>query len=390
MSEREERFDELAEEALGVLFEQFWILRAEEPQLYKLIREREHKLKRYIGDKFGFDLIIHSHFIKLEKIPAEPKSWMGIQDFIEPIDYAIFCCALAFTEQRSVDEQFLLSDLIESVQEMYQGEFPLDWTNYQHRRSLVRALKKVVKLKLIKTIDGSLELFQSNEEEEVLYEVTIYCRYFMRSYPDDLFRFNSMEEILESEWQRHSEDRRRKRVYRKLMFSPVVHREISEDPDFAYIRNYRNRLREDLEEHTPFRLEVFKNAAFLTLSERKRRYTLFPDQRGISDAALHVMAHMRSRNDMVPTELGTIRLPVSIFESVVREAKEIYEHGWSKQHRDETVRETTKEILKLWREWELAEEEPENGIIVVKAGAGRMIGHYPKAYLEKRGGIVDK
>lgn len=93
---------------------------------------------------------------------------------------------------------------------------------------------------------------------------------------------------------------------------------------------------------------------------------------------------------MVPTELGTIRLPVSIFESVVREAKEIYEHGWSKQHRDETVRETTKEILKLWREWELAEEEPENGIIVVKAGAGRMIGHYPKAYLEKRGGIVDK
>src|SRR5690606_33266034 len=118
------------------------------------------KLKRYISDKFGFDLIIHQHFIKLEKIPVEPKAWMGIQSFSEPMDYAIFCSALAFTEQRSVDEQFLLSDLVESVQETYQGEFPLDWTNYQHRRSLVRALKEVVRLKLIKTIDGSLELFQ--------------------------------------------------------------------------------------------------------------------------------------------------------------------------------------------------------------------------------------
>ena len=390
MSEREESFDELTEEALGILFEQFWVLRAEEPQVYKLIREREHKLKRYISDKFGFDLIIHQHFIKLEKIPVEPKPWMGIQSFSEPIDYAIFCCALAFTEQRSVDEQFLLSDLVESVQEMYQGEFPLDWTNYQHRRSLVRALKEVVKLKLVKTIDGSLELFQSNEEEEVLYEVSVYGRYFMRSYPDDLFRFHSMEEILESEWLRHPDDRRRKRVYRKLMFSPVVHRETADDPDFAYIRNYRNRLREDLEEHTPFRLEVFKNAAFLTLSERKRRYTLFPDQRGISDAALHAMAHIRSQEDLEPTELGTIRLPHSTFESLVRDVKEIYGHGWSKQHRDETARETAKEILKLWREWELAEEEPDSGMIVVKSGAGRMIGHYPKAYLKKRGEQLDK
>ncbi|MBT2571349.1 TIGR02678 family protein [Planococcus sp. ISL-110] len=383
MSEREERFDEATVEALGILFEQFWVLREDEPQVYKLIREREHKLKRYISDKFGFDLIIHQHFIKLEKIPVEPKIWMGIQSFAEPMDYAIFCCALAYTEQRSVDEQFLLSDLVENIQEMYPGEFSLDWTNYQHRRSLVRALKEIVKLKLVKTIDGSIDLFQSNEEEEVLYEVSIYGRYFMRSYPDDLFRFHSMEEILESEWLRHPDDRRRKRVYRKLLFSPVVHRENTEDADFAYIRNYRNRLREDLEEHTPFGLEVFKNVALLTLPEQKRRYTLFPDQRAISDVALHTMAHLRNLEDLEPTELGTIRLPYATFESLVAEVKEIYGHGWSKQYRKESGEETAREILKLWQEWEMAEEEPDSGMLVVKSGAGRMIAHYPKKYLKE-------
>lgn len=384
MSEMNDRFDEQTEEALAILFEQFWVLRAEEPNVYQMIREREHKLKRYINDKFGFDLIVHQHFIKLEKIPVEPKSWMGIQSFSEPMDYAIFCCALAYTEQRSVDEQFLLSDLLESIQEMYPGEFALDWTNYQHRRSLVRALNEIVKLKLMKTIDGNLELFQSNEAEEVLYEITIYARYFMRSYPDDLFRFETVDEILESEWLRHPEDKRRKRVYRKLMFSPVVHRESEDDPDFAYIRNYRNRLRDDLEEHTPFRLEVFKNAALLTIPDRKRKYTLFPDQRGISDVALHTMAYIRENGEFEPTELGTLRLPYSTFELIVKAVKEIYGHGWSKQHRDEPFEDTAEQLLKLWCEWELAELEKESGMIVLKSGAGRMIGHYPKDYLKER------
>ncbi|MBE1556536.1 TIGR02678 family protein [Sporosarcina limicola] len=385
MNERGETFDEQAVEALGILFEQFWVLRVDEPDVYKKIREREHILKRYISDKFGFDLIIHQHFIKLEKIPVDPKSWMGIQAFMDPMDYAIFCCILAFTEQRSVDEQFLLSDLTESAQEIYPGELPLDWTNYQHRRSLVRALKEIVKLKLIATIDGNLESFQSNEEEEVLYEVTVYVRYFMRSYPDDLFRFKTLEEILEREWLRHPDDRRRKRVYRKLLFSPIVHRESEEDPDFAYIRNYRNRLRDDLETTTPFRLEVFKNAALLTLTEKKRRYTLLPDQRGISDVALHTMAHLRGKEEWEPTELGTIRLPASTLNQIVRETKEIYGHGWSKQHREETVEETTKQLLELWYEWDLAEiEEEDNGMIIIKSGAGRMIGHYPKDYLIER------
>src|SRR5699024_12798692 len=109
----------------------------------------------------------------------------------------------------------------------------------------------------------------------------------MRSYQKDLTDYASKEEIIESEWEMHEADARRKRVYRKLMMSPVVYRETEDDLDFAYIRNYRNRLRDDLEEHTIFRLEVFKNAALLVTDEKKQELTLFPDQKALMHVALH-------------------------------------------------------------------------------------------------------
>ncbi|WP_407271613.1 TIGR02678 family protein [Radiobacillus sp. PE A8.2] len=371
-------FDERTQDALGILFEQFWVLRADDPTTYQLIREREKKLKRYVSERFGFDLIVHQHFIKLEKIPVDPKAWMGIQQFVSSKDYAIFCCGLAFTERRSVDEQFLLSDITEDIQDMYPGEFPLDWTNYQHRKSLVRALKKMVELKIIKAVDGDIDMFANNEDQEVLYEVTVYARYFMRSYPEDLFHFQSTREILDTEWQRQQTDERRKRVYRKLMFSPVVYREGENDQDFAYIRNYRNRLRDDLEENTPFQLEVFKNAAFLVLPERKQRYTLFPDQKAVMSIALHFAAYLRERlGEYEISALGEIKLTTTEFTQMVEAIKGLYGHGWSKQYRDMSYTAVAEELLALFKEWEMIVAEADTGLLFIKPAIGRVVGHYP-------------
>jgi uncharacterized protein (TIGR02678 family) len=379
-------FDERTQDALAILMEQFWVLRSVEPEVYQQIRQREHVLKRYVADKFGFDLLVHQHFIKLEKIPVEPKGWMGIQSFSEPMDYAIFCCGLAFTERRSVDDQFLLSELTEDIQDMYPGEFSLNWTNYQHRKSLVRALKQLVDLHIIKTVDGDIELFAMNDEQEVLYEVTVYARYFMRAYPDDLFQFQTTRDILQSEWKRHEGDERRKRVYRKLMFSPVVHRESGEDQDFAYIRNYRNRLRDDLEEHTPFRLEVFKNAAMLMLDERKQKYTLFPDQKGIMDVVLHFSAVLRDGiKEEEINDLGEVRLTTSECERILEKVQNQYQHGWSKQYREMTTHQLRNEVVNFLQEWELLQMEEETGMLIIKSALGRMVGKYPRDYIEREG-----
>ena len=165
---------------------------SDHPEWYQLIREREKVLRRYISEKFGLRLIVHQYFIKLEKIPVEPERWMGIQDFQEPMDYAIFCCALSFLEGKSVDEQFLLSDLCQEIQADYPGEFALDWTLYIHRKSLIRAMKVLMDFQIIRAIDGDIGRFDHNEEQEVLYEATVYSRYFMRSYPDDFVKLQAL------------------------------------------------------------------------------------------------------------------------------------------------------------------------------------------------------
>src|SRR5699024_4416148 len=321
-------FDDKAQTALRILMEKFWVLRMQEPETYQLIREREKVLKRYVDEKFGFDLIVHQHFIKLEKIPVETKSWMGIQDFQEPRDYEILGCAIAHPENLSVDEQFLLSDICEDMKDMYPGEIALDWTNYNHRRSLIRVIKQMEKLSILTTVEGEIDEFAMDEEQEVLYETTIYARYFMRSYPKDLFEYDSVTDILNSEWERHEADARRKRVYRKLMISPVVYRESEDDPDFAYIRNFRNRLRDDFETHTLFRLEVFKNAALLVSDERKQDLTLFPDQKAIMDVALHFASYIRENNEQFPpNELGNIRITQVMLEQIVKEVHAIFGKG---------------------------------------------------------------
>lgn len=376
-------FDEKAQNALRLLMEKFWILRLEEPETYQFIREREKSLKRYLDEKLGYELIVHQHFIKLEKIPVEPKSWMGIQSFQESKDYALFCCALAFTENRTVDEQFLLSEICEDIKDLYPGEFALDWTNYNHRRSLVRVIKQLEKLSIIKVVEGEVDQFAMDEDQEVLYEITIYARYFMRSYPDDLFTYETTQEILDAEWERHEQGERRKRVYRKLMISPVVYRESEDDADFAYIRNYRNRLREDLETHTLFRLEVFKNAAMLVSEERKQELTLFPDQKAIMDIALHFASFLRTNEaQFKPDELGNIRLSKVALHQAVKELHALYGAGWSKQYREGSITTTANELIDILYKWEMLSIDEVTDAYKVRPLLGRVAGKYPKDFVE--------
>ncbi|SIS44933.1 TIGR02678 family protein [Salimicrobium flavidum] len=375
-------FNDKATEALMILFENFWVLRRDAPETYQMIRENEYELKRYVMDKFGFDLIVHQHFIKLEKIPVESKVWMGMEEFREPMDYALFCCGLAFTESRTVDDQFLLSHICEEIKELYPGERDLDWTIYTHRKSLIRVMHKLVDLGILKVVDGEIDEFHKDEEHEVLYEVTVYARYFMRTYPEQLSVYSTSDEILESEWKRQVQDARRKRVYRKLFFSPVVYRKEKEDPDFLYIRNFRSRLSDDIEAHSPYRLEVFKNAAMLVMDERRQLHTLFPDQKGVSSVLLHMSKILRGNLEAYErNEIGEVHMTSLELEELVRRVQEEAGSGFSKTLRESTLSGLVTTVTEAMEEWEFGYSEGSD--FVIQPGFGRLIGHYSKEDREK-------
>ncbi|WAA12101.1 TIGR02678 family protein [Fervidibacillus halotolerans] len=376
-------FDEKAIQGLDLLFNHYWILRSEHPEWYRLIREREKVLRRYISDKFGLKLIIHQHFIKLEKIPVEPEGWMGIQEFQEPMDYAIFCTALAFLEGKSADEQFLLSELSQEIQANYPGEDELDWTLYIHRKSLIRAIKILIEFHLIKQIDGDLSKYERDEQQEVLYEATVYSRYFMRSYPDDFSTFTSWEDLVKEDWKLMQEDERRKRVYRKLFFSPGVQRLDNQDPDFLYIRNFRNRLTEDIQSHSPYHLHVYKNTAFLSNSEPKQYQTVFPDAKGQTDVILQLSKYLHDHKEQFkPQENGEIVLTEGELNQILEELRDSFGAGWTKYLRENTMNNVRIEVLNMLQDWMMAEVDDETSLIKIKPLMGVLAGTYPEDFLK--------
>ncbi|APB37132.1 MULTISPECIES: TIGR02678 family protein [Heyndrickxia] len=371
-------FDEKAVQGMDLLFHHYWILRSEHPDWYQLIREREKVLRRYISEKFGLRLIIHQHFIKLEKIPVEPESWMGILHFQEPMDYAIFCCALSFLEGKAVDEQFLLSEMCQEIQNNYPVEDELDWTLYLHRKSLIRAVQALMEFSLIRTIDGDISRFDTYEDQEVLYEATVYSRYFLRSFPDDFTSYPDWTGLLEEDWKQNQEDERRKRVYRKLFFSPGLHRKDMQDPDFLYIRNFRNRLLEDIEEHSHYKLHVFKNTAFLSAAEPRSYHHVYPNAKGSTDLMLQLSKTLHDHPEKyVPNEAGEILLTAGELEAVIDDMRTRLERGWSKHFRDAGTKAVCAELLEMMKEWMMAETDEAAGLIRIKPLLGVLAGEYP-------------
>jgi uncharacterized protein (TIGR02678 family) len=383
-------FDEVAREGLIALLENFWILREQDPETYQIIRDRENALKDYVLDKLGYHLIVHRHFAKLEKIPALPEAWMGIELFQQPRDYALLCCVLAYLEGITGYEQFLLSDLCSEVQALYPGELALDWRNYEHRKSLVRVLQLMIDLEILTVVDGETSTFGQNETSEVLYEVSVVARYFMRSYPKDLFQFQSKEDILAAEVFEGEDEllgaRRRHRIYRQLLLSPSMYRSTAEDADFLYLRNYRARLQDDIEKHTGLQLELYRNTALLTAPEPKSALTLFPNQKGISDIALQFGSVLRKQVDeglLSPDSFGRVALTSLEFEQTVKHCKECYGFGWSKQYREGLIRHTSEELLDFLLDWTFAGRSDEGNLILLQPALGRLRGDYPEEFRDK-------
>lgn len=380
------KFDDAAKEAAEYLLENSWILREKDPEVYQLIREREHVLRTYFMEKAGFRLVVHRFFARLEKVPVRPEKWMGMQEFRSSMDYVLFCLLLAYLESRNVDEQFLLSDLCQDLAGLYPEEGLLDWTIYIYRKSLVRVLQQAASLGIIRTVDGDIANFSHQEDQEVLYEVPLVSRYFLRSFHQEVVSFTGKEAFMEAELDIDDGEggtARRHRVYRQLFLSPAMYSTGPEDLDFRYLRNFRNRIVEDMAQHTDMQFELYQNAAMLVAGERKAKWTLFPDSRAIADVALHFAALVRKLKEEqdIPLQYdGSVRLTPVDFRRWVHLCYQQYGHGWSKQHREANLNQLARDLLELLVEWQMAVEDDDTGVVSLKPLLARLAGRYPRDY----------
>ena len=275
------------------LMDRFWVTRAEDKELYFLLKRTLPDYRRFIQEQLGWNLIVNEAVIKLEKIPPMAMPWMGIQSFQEPMDYCLLCALLLFLADLDDGAPFLLSSLTRAVETFLAETMPVDWTQFLHRKSLVRVLQYAQSIGLVLVYDGNSAGFGSNQDQEVLYENTGLSRHFSVHFGRDIMECRSVEDFEAFSWEGEETEVRRHRVYQQLALAPGLYCSEENRGDYEYIKNQRRAIGASLDKALDGELQVHKNGAFFLLSEGNRCGMTYPGTRALSDAALLLCAQLR-------------------------------------------------------------------------------------------------
>lgn len=376
---------------LEELMNERWISKYRDRDKYYQIKDEISEVRPFLVEKLGYRIISNSSLIKLEKLPGEALPWMGIREFKDTSDYALFCVILMFLEDKDAEEQFVLSQLTEYITGNY-PEGQMSWTVYANRQRLIRVMKFCMKNDLFVMDDGNGDQFVTDLETEALYENTGLSRYFARTFTRDISANKSVADFFQSEWLDMNEDRgviRRQRVYRKLLLSLGLYRENGQDEDFNYVKNYRSVIENDLEQLVDATLQVYKSSAYLILGETGDLGKIFPARNSLSDAILLLHGEIRERVESggLKVEVNErINLPLIKLEEIIRTTRTKYGSGFSKAFREMPDPEFIQTIVEEMEGLDFLRIDQVTEEAEIMPVAGKLTGRYPERYLEQKSG----
>ena len=373
------------------LLENYWFVKDINPEEYRNIKnDITDEMQNFIKYKLGYKLIVNQYVIKLEKIPGIPKSFMGILEFDTKMEYMFLCLILIYLEEKTRGEQFILSELLDYIQniivEINLNDVEIDFTKYSHRKSIVKVLKFIKEMAFIKLYDGDENKFAENIENDILYEVTGVSKYFSRNFISNISDCNFYSDIYEKEQlglEQEKGTERRQRVYRRLFTENVVYKEETNDQDYNYIKNYRGAINQDVDKMLESTLEVHKNGAYILLTENKNYKNTFPSNKGISDVVLFVNKEIKNKltNGEYKADINDL-IYISNIEilKLVRKVKQNFQNGFSKEFREMQEDELLEEIVKYMKEFDMIRERKESNEYIIMPICFKIIGKYPKDF----------
>ena len=373
------------------LLENYWFVKELNQDNYNMVKQDlTTETQDFIKNKLGYKLIVNPYLIKLEKIPGKPQSFMGIQSFDTKLEYIFLCLILIYLEERTKGEQFILSGLIDYIQniilEINLEDIKIDFTIYSQRKSMVKVLKFIKEIGFIKIYDGDENKFAENIENDVLYEVTGISKYFMRNFATNIADCENFNDIFKNEQLGLEQDKgkeRKQRVYRRLFTENVVYKENQEDQDYNYIRNYRNAINQDVDKMLQSTLEVHKNGAYILLVDDKNFKNVFPANNGISDVTLFINTLISERvkkGELKPQINDFIYISKIAFGKIVRETKNRYSKGFSKEYREMPEEKLQYEIVIYMKQFDMIRESKETEEYIIMPICFKIVGKYPKDF----------
>jgi len=372
---------------LDILLEKYWILKDQDKELYYRLRDAAPRLRPFLTEKLGYQIIVTPQLIKLEKLPGKLESWMGIESFDDNMEYCFLCLMLMFLEDKGKEEQFLLSEVTEFIEGTFPGDEKIDWTLYRHRRHLIKVLRFIIDIGMVRVNDGDEQGFANAQDVEVLYENTGVSMYFMRNFIGNIVGYSDIEDFENDEWIDVDKDRgriRRNRVYRRIIMSPAIYSEGVDDADYLYIKNYRNMIQNDIEKYFQSEFHVHKNGAFLVLSDDKNYKNAFPEHKTISDIVLQMnklIVEKVEGDNLNKAENDVITISKQYFDKLVNEVREKNVLGWSKEYREMKVDKLCDELIKYMKSFSMIQIDEKLSEVKIMPLVGKIIGRYPADFI---------
>lgn len=364
-----EHWNERRRTCAHALLNRHWITKEEDPELFYAIRDQYTELRDWFTEYTGFSLILTRTMVKLDKAPVAAAPWMGFQEFRESRDYVLFAYSLWFLESKTELDQFVLTDIVEQVSEqLVMSGLEMNWENYQHRLSMVRALKKLRQLGVLRHIDGEeTDWAHDNRTKNVLYECSPSARYVLRHFPRELRTYDQLDDhnelIIYPETADGELRRRRHRVYRRLLLEPAVADKEWCTEELYYVQTQRRTLIDQLQFMFNLEGSRYREGLFFFYPELSGDCELFPTAAGISDLVLLFAGEIRRRlgdGDWYVTEQGTVELTQTDIEALLYRLEQKYKEYWSKQHRDMKLSELAAALTAHMEEWNLGYWSEEN------------------------------
>lgn len=356
-----EQWNERRRACAHALLNRPWVTKDKDAELFYWIKDQYTELRDWFAEYTGFLLILTRTMAKLDKSPLKAESWMGMDGFREVRDYTLFTYALWFLEGKSELEQFVLTDIVEQVSEqMSAALIPVDWENYQHRLSMVRALKKLRQLGVLVHIDGDETDWAHSGQKNVLYECEPSVRYVLRYFPRDMRQYGAIDDFAELIVYPESAEgglrKRRHRVFRRLLLEPVIEDRDWDPDDLYYVVTQRRTIIDNMQFMFGMEGTRYREGLYFFYPELSGECGLFPTAAGVSDLVLLFAGELRRRlglKDWFVTEQGTIELTLTDVEGVLYALKQNYGEYWSKEHRMMGLGELSDVLTSHMSEWGL-------------------------------------
>lgn len=369
---------------LEYLLNNYWCIKEQEPNTYFKIKNNLDYYKDFIQTKLGSRLIVNERFIKLEKIPSVPKSYMGIPSFTDTLEYTFLFIVLLYLEDKPKLEQFILSSLIDFITNtattLKLNNMP-NWNILHHRKCLVNVINHLKKLYIIKVVEET-SLFTEDSKAEALYETTGLSNYYVREFKNNILDFTSLNNYTNDEFNEQNEnigDVRRYKVYRHLLYSLVSYTEDLTEFEIDYLRKFRGSINNELSKYTQSELELTKNMAVLMYEDETKEKFDFPNNKNITDIVLLINNNILKKVDNNKLKLNndeTITISKEQLSRIIKEIKQENIDYLGGEHRKMTIDKFIKEVISYLKEYDFIREA--NDSYKIYPMVSKLTGYIPK------------